>query len=289
MPKLRWTEEQTKDIIDKYVNYNMGLAQIAKIYDSVHGTIRQVLIRNNIPRRRQIRDFINENYFDKIDTETKAYLLGFITADGCIYNPINQNKKKIKWQKHLCIMLQNRDIGILELIKKELNSSKKIIYISTRSNSCKFSITSDRICDKLISYGCGERKTFTARFPQPGIIPNNLIKHYVRGLFDGDGCICSTQQDKKQNPCFSFDICGTQEICNAVQQELSNIVVLEDKKKMPLQQGKIYRMYYRKLQSLKNIYNYLYNDATIFLDRKRNKFKEIFDIITTKKMAWDIR
>lgn len=125
---------------------------------------------------------INESYFD-VASQNVAYFLGFICADGHVH-------------KYGCeIELQIGDIDILEKFKKELDYNGPITF-STKTTSkgkirnyCRLRISSKKIAEKLMSFGILSDKTFLLGF-NLDIIKNNL-SHFMRGFFDGDGCLCS--------------------------------------------------------------------------------------------------
>lgn len=139
----------------------------------------------------------NQDYFDVIDTEAKAYFLGFIFADGGIH--VRQRKNSTRLEKSLKINLLEKDKEILEMLKQELQYSGPISilkgkqFISPTNNqvyirgtqACLY-ISSTKLVDSLMSYGLGNRKTYM-ELSMPNI-PEDLIKHFLRGYFDGDGC-----------------------------------------------------------------------------------------------------
>jgi hypothetical protein len=138
----------------------------------------------------------NENYFQNIDTEAKAYFLGFVFADGGIYI----RKRSEFWiEKSFTINLAEQDRHILEFFKKELGYEAPLHFREgkefvspinnrqyKRKNQYALSISSTKFVDHLINLGLGNRKTYMElKIPN---IPDNLIRHFIRGFFDGDGC-----------------------------------------------------------------------------------------------------
>lgn len=263
--KLLYTPEQELEIINKYKNEKLSSLKIGKLYSLNHQNIYHILRKHNISRRnKNKRDSFNEDYFETIDTEAKAYLLGFILADGCIYD--NQSKLQDRnWQPQVCLQIHNKDVQVLNLLKNETGSNKKVVFLSTRPN-CKFSLTSLKMVNDLKKLGVVPRKSLTAQFPNYSQVPKYLFHHFMRGLFDGDGCICNGKRT-------AFDICGSFDVCMGVKSILCNIVVPDDKNKLPRKQGNIYRMYYFKRKSINLIYHYLYKDANYFFNRKKIIFE----------------
>lgn len=120
------------------------------------------------------RLYVNESYFNKIDSGEKAYWLGFIYADGSVFNG-----------NVLSLTLQNGDRDHIELFADTLESEHTI---STFENEwgeyCRTSIVSDELTDDLKSYGVVPGKTYTDSLPS---LDDEYISSFIRGYFDGDG------------------------------------------------------------------------------------------------------
>ena len=136
---------------------------------------------------------VNDNYFKKINSEDKAYFLGLIATDGTISGDLKNQKRR-----KLTIKLKAEDAHILKKFKKCLKTEKKLYYYGvkyygktkTKSNPVyALEINSEKIHSDLTRLGIGENKTKLLNFPNYKIVPKNLIRHYIRGVFDGDGSI----------------------------------------------------------------------------------------------------
>jgi hypothetical protein len=123
----------------------------------------------------------DENYFTHIDSPEKAYWLGFLFADG--YNTDDE----------IVIELAKKDITHLVKFKKTIKATQ---LISTRSkydknqlNTKEFAsirISSREMCKILSIHGMIKNKTYTLKYPD---INSEYDRHFIRGFFDGDGCI----------------------------------------------------------------------------------------------------
>src|SRR5438105_237351 len=82
--KALW-EEQEKVLCLEYINNKVSLPNLGKKYGIDRRTVSRILRMYGLGKL-QKRYKVNENYFKVIDTEEKAYWLGFITADGCIHD-----------------------------------------------------------------------------------------------------------------------------------------------------------------------------------------------------------
>ena len=120
---------------------------------------------------------LNERYFRTISLQSQAYILGFIWADGTV-NP----------RTGLRIMIQERDINILEYIRQELKSNAPIKIRTIRGmRYADFSVNRKAMNEDLYALGLASNKSKdNAAIPN---IPSNLLPSFIRGLFDGDGSI----------------------------------------------------------------------------------------------------
>lgn len=129
----------------------------------------------------------------------------------------------------------------------------------------------------LSRYYITERKTFTIRFP---VIPEELENHFIRGVFDADGCISKAKRVKKgqmgqKYVSFGGDFCieGNKEFISVLQNKLIKIGLPSNS--INYSGKSISRVRYGGINQLKKIYDYLYKDATLFLKRKKDLFENI--------------
>lgn len=213
-------------------------------------------------RKRTIANF---NIFDKIDSEEKAYWLGFIYADG---NIASLNYKKIRYNFELS--LSSKDLEHLKKFNIFISSNKDV-RIEKAGNlyqyeRCRISFANKHFWNVLNNYGCTPKKSLTLKFPNINIFENkNLIRHFIRGYIDGDGCMSYCDKEHKH---MTLRILGTKDFLNILQKYLP----LEKKNKLH-KKNNIYDLSFQKGRG-KYILDYVYKDATIFLDRKLEKYKE---------------
>lgn len=213
----------------------------------------------------------NEHYFDCIDTEEKAYWLGFIFADGNVSKPSRVVQGKIKPWYRIEVSLKYEDVDHLNKLRNALEMENEVRRSHTnfaQCERCRLSWNSKHMWSILNSYGCTPCKSKTLKFPNTSIFKNkNLIKHFIRGYVDGDGCL-SYQDTNHKKAC--LNILGTYDMLDNIQHWL------------PLQyESKIYGKSNGSIQQLLfqgrtafYIVNYLYKNSLISLGRKYNKYKE---------------
>ena len=169
-----------EDVIKKYYD-GWKLKDIAFNIKCSTAQIEKILHRETKrDRQHNYKYKINHEYFNSIDTEEKAYILGFLCADGSISK---------KGKSCLTISLQYGDYDILEKIKKAVQSESPIkSYTYNGRKYCNIAFYSERICDKLKENGCVCNKSSHLDWNNIKI-SSTLLSHFIRGYFDGDGCL----------------------------------------------------------------------------------------------------
>ena len=218
---------------------------------------------------------IRHSFFSNIETELQAYLLGFFAADGSI------NEKRKTFRIHLQIGDQELVNLYKDIISPDAYTFIKEEHITTGRNGIKIhahesygvDITSSELCKDLVELGFGYNKSY-ADLHIPNI-PKNLIRHFIRGYFDGDGCITGgVYQDKnKPNPRVRVhvNIDGkTLSIFNDLLKFFSDNNI-----KMNinyLKRDDMYRICTSSKKEVKKIFHLFYDDANFYLSRKYKKF-----------------
>lgn len=207
------------------------------------------------------------NYFKNINTPEKAYWLGFIYADGCVY-------KRNNHEGLLSITLKNTDDEIIKMFKNDIKSENPIIYGKCKRENNKytyyvnFTIVSEIMFNDLYLLGCRPNKSINLnKLPT---IDKKLMSHFIRGFFDGDGSIYKIK-DKYIRYCFS--IVGTSSFIKELVDYLNTKLFIKFGLYKDKRSKDLFSMRTTKRNSLKILYNYLYNDVSRYLSRK----KKIFD------------
>ena len=212
---------------------------------------------------------VDTSYFKNIDNQEKAYILGFIFADGNINNYLKEGKYRLR------VTLKASDKELLEKIKKQLNytgdikvRTLKSLKFPERNNYeiCELSIMSKELILDLVSWGAVPCKSFKVQFPP---IPSKYKMDFIRGYFDGNGSITRRKDRPKGVNC---EVCSASESfiksVKEVTKELIGIDVNIYKKRsvyvISLSQNKA-RIFLKAL----------YEGATIYLERKYQLFKEL--------------
>lgn len=227
----------------------------------------------------------NHNYFKFINTEEKAYILGFLYADG--YNS----------DKQVIIEQLEQDVDILEKINRALNADNQIIRNVQKVNNkikCRLCYSSVEMCTDLANLGCFRNKSLTCTFPT--FLDKSLIRHFIRGYFDGDGCVwvgkrkTMTVKDKTRASGFrerivqnvKFTITGNATFINSLQDELVQMLGLR-KTKLNFSKAndpnnntcaQVCTMEYSGRKQMQSFYDYMYEGASIWGNRKKLNLKK---------------
>jgi len=217
----------------------------------------------NKPRRN-----VNESYFKKW-SPNMTYLLGFILADGSITEGTYKG-----YSDTLKFGVKTRDIDILKKIKQELASEHAISLVKA-NDSTHLAITSQIIVDDLKRLGVSYRKSFRKSRGKIPNIPQKYIRDFIRGIADGDGSI---NFDKRGYP--NLNICGKKEIITFIRDHFLSKFDIYSKITQAKKNGQYYNLFYiyYRCNSAKTLINYLYDNASLYLERKFRLAKQCLKI-----------
>ena len=273
-----------RTLADEFLNSSISLTKMA----AREGTTRQTLAKHfrelgvEIINKQNRLKFDN-TVFDCIDTEEKAYWLGFIFADGYI----SSDSLKGKSRYLLEISLKASDKNHLDKFNKFMKheNANKVTIEDAKCGKvickrCRWYVANKHLWETLNSYGCTPRKSLTLKFPDESIFKSkDLIRHFIRGYFDGDGCFTRHIHHIIVSPAISF--LGTKDFLDKIL-EYSKI-------EANYRHDKCYTEFTWTLEYHKEpgieLINYLYNNCTIYLDRKY-KLYEFFKNGSRSVQEW---
>lgn len=271
--------DKDKGIVKLYVDMQMPISKIEEVYGICRPYIKSVLDKNDIKisplntcrkygyENKKKQFTFNEHFFDEIDTEEKAYIFGFFLADG----------SNVIKQRSVCMSLQSEDKYILERISNILDSDRPIRHINPpkrfphRKHQDMIILRSMYFSKKLESLGMCRMKSYLLKFPS--FIPDNLMNHFVRGYFDGDGSIYYSKNGNGYR--YGFNFVGTEDFIIGLRATLMKSCEFSEVKidtRFPERHNSTrYITYNGRLQAIK-FGEWIYKDATIYLKRKLDKF-----------------
>lgn len=265
--KVVISDDDEYKIIDAYQS-GMTVRDVAKKFNIGEKRASDILKKHDVcvllSCERPSKYSLNEHYFDNIDTQDKAYILGFLYADGCNCN------------NNISICLQERDKEILDKINLALGSDRPLRFIdySNRDGNCqnqyKLSITNKYMANQLVSLGMVRNKSLILEFPK--WLNKNLYPHFIRGYFDGDGYVSKNYYNAK------LSIVSTKIFCERIQEILYSEVGVN---------SSIYLCHKNELTTTRTLQisgrnqiseflDYIYNDANLYLQRKYDIYQSLY-------------
>lgn len=217
---------------------------------------------------------LNDRYFSSIDTQEKAYWLGFIWADGSI----SQTTKRSSGPNRLRVTQKWPERTHLEAFRDAIGSDYELIRVPHVGghDTAQLDVNSRPFCEALEKLGYGPK---TVRIHIPAIDPT-LLRHFIRGYFDGNGGLSLYTQKVRKWTVFKqeWSITGNETLIAEIQDILSR-----DAGTTPTVQLKPYKrspgtksLRYGKKADIALLHEYLYENATVYLESKHEKFVEFF-------------
>jgi len=215
-------------------------------------------------RRGYIEKRPEYHIFDTVDTEEKVYMLGLLLADGCI--------KEAGGSYHISLSLKSDDGYMVSRFANMFNASAYDRHYTTvngknhTSTSCQ--LTSRYLYEKLNSIGLIPNKSRHDDGSLFNSIPEHLMNHFIRGIFDGDGSIgIYYKRGRKHNTTHKYiAFSGTESVMNQVNSYLSLSCNIQIRTRP---QSSIYVITTHSLSNILKITDFLYSDASIYLERKK--------------------
>lgn len=239
--------EVEKQIIELGLT-DLSEVAITNLVPVSRSVVRRVLKSNDLGRKHiSASHSVNHDYFSSVTTEAQAYWLGFLAADGCV---TGKNANVVS------LLLSNKDLAHVELFKSTVSSTHTISSNSRDCSGIKFH--SDKMAKDLAKYNIVKRKTYTYEWPTN--LSSTLARHFIRGVFDGDGSISG-----------NFFLCGTESLLLTIRALFAESCATNPNISVFKRQGTFGLAYSGRLQ-LQRLRDYLYSDATVFLKRKKDKF-----------------
>ena len=268
-------EERFEEGMKLYLD-GMSLTQVSKKVGSSPKHLSKYLKSKGIEITNPVKvRQMNEDFFKTIDTEEKAYWLGFIYADGYIIEfkrgervksmslgiGLNANDKT-----HLQKFLNDIEYTNGKITQKTMKGKDEKLH-----DSVQVVVNNTQMCRDLIKLGVTPRKSHTLTFPSKDIVSDHLLRHFIRGYVDGDGYVGYARNNRLR-----FGVIGTRWFLEGLMERNSmfNAPIRIDKRSsIPTTNNGIGMSHTRA----ENILCYLYKDANVYLDRKYNKVLPVIE------------
>lgn len=244
--------EKRKEIVRIYKNEKISLVELAKKLGNDRRTVTRWIKREGLYVGASGKIKMNSNVFSCIDTQKKAYWLGFLFADGYV-----SDKNDFE------LSLGLKDKQHLEKFKKFLEWEGDI-KIDNKVGRCRLAFRDKLLVNNLKSLGLVPRKSTILQFPN---LKEELVPHFIRGYFDGDGTI----NDPNKNA-IAINIIGTKsfllDILKYSNSEHNKLILKHS------DQSQLIFCFNICGRKARDFMKYIYKDATIYLGRKKERFDQ---------------
>ena len=254
-----------KEEFESYIDSGLSRRQIGEKFGVSKSTVDIIFSRLKIHREL----LFNINKFDIIDTEEKAYWLGFLYADGCVFERI-RGKQHDYWVKLKLAIVDYDHLIKYKNFLEDIRGDECVKTFKSKSINgeireyCSYTSYNKHFTNSLISLGCIQRKSLVLKFPDENIFSNKeLVYDFIRGYIDGDGCLTTNGVFGR----LQISIVGTFEFLKGIQKYFPQFKSIHLDKKG----SKIYKINCAANKADEVAYK-LYEHATIYLDRKHQKY-----------------
>ena len=269
--RQNFTDEDYKE----YILGNLKMKDVYEKYEVNQNAMDYFFAEKGYIKRSTLRkENIKIDIFNPVNTPEAAYILGFYIADGCL----NGNK--------FVITLNEKDKEILEKIRDYISPITKLIYKKETINKqgivshpmYSFAFACKEIVNCLEDLGLGKNKTYLSKSIK-NIVPKELMWDFIRGYWDGDGCISSSNVTKNvKETSYNYINIGFTIISKDpdILNEMNEFFIEEgiNTHVYPDNKGN-YLVGTHSKSEVEKIYNKLYTSSNLFMKRKRTKFNEI--------------
>lgn len=261
--RIELTNEQENIIIYHYVDLQESAIKSGKAVGVSDAVVKRVLYEHNIPLRtinKPQQKFTIKKDFFKNQTKDMAYVLGLLASDGSVSASKNL----------IYIELQRADRELLEKVNKILENTRPVKdYETSRGyENSKIYFYSQEAKEQLKEYHIIPNKTNSTEFTFPETLRKEFWNDYIRGLFDGGGCI----KDTNGTPTWEINSVS-KNLIDVIQQYFLDLGIemkiqtFSKNRNMP-----VYRLYCYSQEKCHKIFNILYNNTELYLNRKKQKF-----------------
>lgn len=256
---MKWTKDEDRYLLENYKRglwYMVDNIPTKRSYSAIYHRLKKLgikyMVDGQITKPRKMT--LNDRWFSNIDSPNKAYFLGLLASDGCVYD------------NTIILNLNKRDEYIIHDFMNDIDGDHYNISHS-KDGCCRITIYSKKMVVDLFKYGIIERKSKRLEYPN---LREELHRHFIRGYIDGDGTIeCNMQ---KRN--YKVSIIGTKKFLSRVKEIVDER--FDCTTKLYHKKDKSPEVYVLNIQrKVHTFLDWLYKDADRYLNRKYAKYKQI--------------
>lgn len=294
-----WNESEIKTL-KKCISDGLFMSDILKIinrsekciYYKMHELDLHFREKTDIEKANYRRAYsVNDDYFEIVDSQKKAYWLGWLITDGYVKTKANTCRGLVK-ENSISLKLQAKDRCVLEDFKKDLNTNVSIKSIKSKKafeytnkitnktvcikggEQAEFRFTSAKMVQDLAKYGIHQNKTYDVVFPKE--LDSKYYPGFIAGVISGDGCV-----DIKKNRntyILRCTIAGTLDLVQKIREILIKEICFNPEKKISKYESSkcLYRLELNQTETIA-LYNWLQKNGISLMERKNKLIEEFIN------------
>jgi len=223
--KLNFEKKHVDHIIDLHYNKQVRMSYVSYHFGVSIDTLNRVFKDNNLKPKKYwderyfYRKYkLNDNYFSVIDSDNKAYWLGFLYADGSMIENNFCAKLELNTFDTLAIDLFRQDLGTDYPLSHRRSPYCNYHDSPNTPNMCGVKITNKNMFNDLCKLGCVPNKSKILTFPSDDVVPREFKRSFLRGFTDGDGSVNYTTSNGKRE--YRISWCGTSKMMEGIKEYL---------------------------------------------------------------------
>ena len=291
-----WTDEEIKKLLycaDNYTSYseisNIMGRSVKAITFKLHELHKHIKEKSIIEKSEYRRAYsVDDNYFENIDTQKKAYWLGWLVTDGYVCSKVNSSRGSYN-TNYVSLKLQDKDLNVLEDFKKDINTSvsirevkrnKPIEYTNKITNKtvvinsgdqAELRFSSAKMIQDLAKYGIHQNKTYDIGFPKA--LDSKFYSGFIAGVISGDGCVDVRKNHKGY--ILRCTIAGNYDLVSNIHLILSKEINMNPDKKIMKYKGsaQLYRLELNQTETI-NLYKWFNQNGVKLMERKNKMIED---------------
>lgn len=296
-----WTKEDINKLLycaDNYSSYE----EISKIMNrsikaiscKLHELNKHIKEKSDIEESLYRRAYsVDDNYFENIDSQKKAYWLGWLITDGYVLTKLNTKRGIINSQS-IGLDLAEKDLYVLEDLKKDIKADVSIKYVKEYTPKAVYKnkitgkervikggvqyslrFSSAKMIKDLEKYGIHQNKTYDVVFPKE--LDSKYYPGFIAGVISGDGCI-DLKKNHGKTLILRCTIAGNFDLVQKIREILiKEICMNPDKKFSKCESTKcLYRLELNQTETIA-LYNWLQKNGISLMERKNKLIEEFIN------------
>jgi predicted transcriptional regulator len=199
----------TQSQIDEINSKNLSKKEISEYLKVSMPTVSLLCKEYNLSHNADKRKYKpNDNYFKTWSNEM-AYFLGLLVADGHVR----------KQNNIIMLNLKKTDEAIIQNLKEAIEYHGPIYTINKKDGQPQacLTVSSKEMVKDLNGLGLSGNKTYD--FDWIKDIPDEFVSDFVRGVFDGDGCVYINTIKKN----YTVNLVGTYKLTENIKKIFNNL------------------------------------------------------------------